>query len=41
VAAGNVFSEAPTLIATAQAKSFIADKGYDSNTVVRRSNSDT
>ena len=34
--AGNIHdvSEAPTLIAAAQGKSFIADKGYDSNAVV-------
>jgi transposase len=34
--AGNIrdISEAPTLIAAAQGKSFIADKGYDSNAVV-------
>jgi transposase len=34
--AGNIHdvTEAPTLIAAAQGKSFIADKGYDSNAVV-------
>lgn len=34
--AGNIHdvSEAPTLIAAAQGRSFIADKGYDSNAVV-------
>lgn len=33
---GNIHdvSEAPTLVAAAQGKSFIADKGYDSDTVV-------
>jgi IS5 family transposase len=40
--AGNIHevSEAPTPIAAAQRKSFIADKGYDSNAVVDAINSD-